>query len=211
MSGVTFSGVIASYLRPFLACFFTGLAIKIMDDYLDTAFESTLGVTWAIQLKEAALPYALLFFSLGCLAEQQWSITLFWASYAVGMRGDLRRPLALGLTGWQETFALGVILSLVWDCQNVFTSWAAIFSLQGIDDLVDRKIDKLVGSDNWALRWGVVETSMMVIIVLTLLAYLDIAKLILVFLSSFLVIATQDWGTAKGGNSLDTDCHIGPS
>ena len=111
MSGAIFSGV-AAYLRPFLASFFTGTAVKIMDDHIDTPLDALVGNrTWAAELKEAALPYALLALSLGFLAEPNWSATLFWASYAVGMRGDLNRPLALGLTGWQETAIVGVVIS----------------------------------------------------------------------------------------------------
>ncbi len=197
MSGAIFSGV-AAYLRPFLASFFTGTAVKIMDDHIDTPLDALVGNrTWAAELKEAALPYALLALSLGFLAEPNWSATLFWASYAVGMRGDLNRPLALGLTGWQETAIVGVVISPICGWQALLTSWAAVFSIQGIDDLIDQKTDKAAGADNWATRWGVIETSLLVAIAIGIVACLDVTKLVLVFGSCLLIIIILHYGARK--------------
>jgi len=109
-----------------------------MDDYLDGPLDRLIGKkTWAADLQEATLPYALLAFSLAVIAEPTWSITLFWASYAVGMRGDRLRPLPLGLTGWQEALLLGVLTLSAFGWKALVTSWAAIFSLQAVDDLLD--------------------------------------------------------------------------
>jgi hypothetical protein len=209
LSGGTFScGIfslgIFSFLRPFFACFFTGIAIKIMDDFLDASIDSMIGKrTWAASLDEAALPYALVALSLAAVAEPVWSITLFWASYAVGMRGDLTRPLPLGLTGWQEASLLGMIAILAFGWRTVFTSWAAIFSVQAIDDLLDRKQDKMSGAANWAIQWGVVETSLTASIVIIALGYLDIAKLVFVFATGPLVVKIQELSTRKEEKPCD--------
>lgn len=160
------------------------MAIKIMDDYIDAPWDALFGqTTWVAELKEAALPYALMALCLGCLADTTWAVTLFWASYVVGMRGDLKRPLALGLTGWQEATLAGVVIYLVSGGYALFTSWAAVFVMQCIDDLLDQSLDKLSGADNWATRWGRVEIGLSLVIVSTVLARLHPAKLILVLMS----------------------------
>lgn len=198
MFGGTFSIVIFPFLRPCLACFFIGTAIKIMDDYLDAPVDQIIGrQTWAAGLEEAALPYALLAVSLAVPAEPSWAITLFWASYAMGMRGDLTRPLPLGLRGWQEALVLGVISGLVFGWRATISSWLAIFTVQAIDDLMDQAQDKMTGAGNWASRWGMVETGLATIIAILILSCLDIAKLVLVLMNSFLVVGIQRCWTRK--------------
>jgi 4-hydroxybenzoate polyprenyltransferase len=198
LSGGTFSVVILPFLRPWLACFFTGTAVKIMDDYLDTPVDRIIGrQTWAARLEEAALPYALLALSLAVIAEPIWAITLFWASYAMGMRGDMARLLPLGLRGWQEALVLGVISGLAFGWKVTISSWLAIFTVQAIDDLVDQQQDKMTGAGNWASRWGMVETGLATIIAILILSCLDIAKLVLVLMNSFLVLGVQRCWTRK--------------
>ncbi|NMB11415.1 MAG: hypothetical protein GX977_03915 [Firmicutes bacterium] len=176
----------------------------MMDDFLDASLDSMIGKrTWTASLGEAALPYALVALSLAALAEPVWAVTLFWASYAVGMRGDLTRPLPLGLTGWQEALLLGMIAIWAFGWRTVFTSWAAIFSIQAIDDLLDRKQDKMTGAGNWATRWGVVETGLAATMIIILLGYLDIAKLVLVFITGLLVVRVQQLGNRKEEKPCD--------
>lgn len=166
------------------------MTIKMMDDYLDGPLDRLIGKkTWAADLQEATLPYALLAFSLAVIAEPTWSITLFWASYAVGMRGDRLRPLPLGLTGWQEALLLGVLTLSAFGWKALVTSWAAIFSLQAVDDLLDHQQDKMCGAANWATRWGVVETGLAAAIAIALLCYLDVIKLLLVSINGPLIVS----------------------
>lgn len=169
-----------------------------MDDYLDAPLDRLISKrTWAMDLQEAALPYALIALSLGIIADPLWSITLFWASYSIGMRGDLSRPLPLGLTGWQEGLFLGVLTLLLFGWKALLTSWAAIFSVQAIDDLLDQKQDRMSGAGNWAVRWGTVETCLAVAISVAILCYLDVMKLILVWINGLLVVSIQQYGARK--------------
>ncbi len=200
MSGAIFDLPLPDLLRCALACFFTGTAIKLMDDYLDAPCDKMMGKkTWAAELEAAALPYALAALSLGVAAQPAWSITIFWASYALGMRGDLSRPLNLGLTGWQEALILALIAWLVFGWQESLTSWAAMFALQAVDDLIDQRQDRLTGAVNWALRWGSVETALACALAVTLLIYLHPLKLVLVFLISLAVAAVQERASRSEG------------
>ena len=198
MCGGIFSITISSLIRPFLACFFTGTAVKIMDDYLDASTDRMVGRrTWAAELEEAALPYALVALSLAVIAEPVWSVTLFWASYAVGMRGDLARCLPLGLKGWQEALLIGIIAGLAYGWKTTVSSLLAIFSVQAIDDLIDQEQDKMAGAGNWVLRWGTVETSLAAIIAVLILSCLDIIKLLLVLTNGLLVVIIHRYGARR--------------
>ncbi|NLY29301.1 MAG: hypothetical protein GX047_01555 [Firmicutes bacterium] len=204
MSGTTFDLPLLSLIRLALACFLTGTAVKLMDDYLDAPFDQMIGKrTWAAELKEAAFPYALAALSLGVAADPVWSITLFWASYAVGMRGDLIRPLSLGLTGWQEALVLAFLAHLLFGWQEMLSSWMAIFALQAIDDLRDQREDGLTGAGNWAVKWGTVETAIAAVLAVAVSAYLNLGKLVLVLLSSLLVVIIQESGAGTGGQTGD--------
>ncbi|NLY51403.1 MAG: hypothetical protein GX063_00655 [Firmicutes bacterium] len=204
MSGAIFDLPMLSLIRSALACFFTGTAVKLMDDYLDAPFDQMIGKrTWAAELEEGALPYALAALSLGAAAHPVWSVTLFWASYTMGMRGDLTRPLSLGLTGWQEALILGLLAFLFFDWQEMLTSWTAIFALQAIDDLRDRREDRLTGAGNWAVKWGVVETALAAALAVAVSAYLDLLKLVLVLLGSLVVVIIQESGAGTGGQTGD--------
>ncbi|NMB25612.1 MAG: hypothetical protein GX986_08775 [Firmicutes bacterium] len=210
MSGVIFNGL-ATYLRLFVACLSTGIAIKIMDDYIDGPWDALIGQkTWAAGLKEAALPYALMALCLGCLADSTWAVTFFWASYAVGMRGDLIRPLALGLTGWQEVALAGVVIYLTCGGYAMFTSWAAIFVMQCIDDLLDQSLDRMSGAHNWATKWGKVEIGISLAIALVVLAQLHPVKLILALVSYALIAFLLRPKHSMGGEA-GVDGNIVPS
>jgi len=193
-----------SLLRSAMACFFTGTAIKLMDDFIDVPCDRIIGKrTLAAELKEAALPYALAALSLGMTANPAWAVTLFWASYSIGMRGDLTRPLSLGLTGWQEALVLGLPAVLVFGWQEMVTSWAASFALQAMDDLRDQREDQLTGADNWAARWGTVETALAAVLAVTISAYLNLSKFVLVLLTGMVIVIIQESGTRTGGQACD--------
>ena len=169
-----------------------------MDDYLDASTDRMVGRrTWAAELEEAALPYALVALSLAVIAEPVWSVTLFWASYAVGMRGDLARCLPLGLKGWQEALLIGIIAGLAYGWKTTVSSLLAIFSVQAIDDLIDQEQDKMAGAGNWVLRWGTVETSLAAIIAVLILSCLDIIKLLLVLTNGLLVVIIHRYGARR--------------
>ncbi|MGI6567248.1 MAG: hypothetical protein GX341_08610 [Firmicutes bacterium] len=202
MSGATFNPSLVSLAGSALCCFFTGIAVKLMDDYLDAHFDQMAGKrTWAGELGEAALPYALAALSLGAAFNPAWSLTLFWASYAMGMRGDMTRPLSLGLTGWQEALVLGVFALLVFGWKEVFTSWGAIFVLQAIDDLRDEREDRLTSAGNWAVQWGVVETGLTGVLMAIILARLDLWKLVLVLSAGLVAAAVQESKAVGGGQA----------
>ena len=183
MSGATFEWN-PWFLLLFTSTFFSGLAIKLMDDYLDIPWDTIIGRrTWAAKHQHAVLPYALMALCLACLANPFWAVSLFWASYMLGMRGDLNRALALGLTGWQEALITGALLYIIIGGSTLVTSVGAVFCIQSIDDLMDQRLDLASGSSNWATKWGKVELSLAVLIALGPLIYFQPTKVVMVMVN----------------------------
>ncbi|NLK08402.1 MAG: hypothetical protein GX316_06835 [Firmicutes bacterium] len=209
MSGAIFEGTLLN-LRPFLACVFAGFAIKIMDDYLDGPLDALVGkISWSTRLEKGALPYALMVFCLGVAADDGWAVTLFWASYALGMRGDLQRSLLSRLTGWQEIVLTGLCISAVYGSRALGTSWLAVFIVQAWDDLLDKDIDKLTGAHNWAIQWGSTETAISLVIAVSLLSLLHPVKLLLVLISYILITRLMRLLISTGGRAdVDTDIVV---
>lgn len=158
-----------------------GLAIRLMDDFLDTPLDLRQGLrTPAHSLGSACLPYALAALSIGCLLAPKLAAALFLGAYAVGMASDLGRMLPLGLQGYQESLLAVLIGSL--GAGLVVMTWAVVMmiAIQAFDDLVDVETDQQTGGHNWCRRYGTGE------VVLSGLLSLAIG----VFLSPMLTILT---------------------
>ena len=132
----------------FLAALLTGVAVKVLDDFLDAAPEDR--AAWAFPYGAAALAVA------GALAPEVAAV-LFLASYAVGMFGFPGRRMPSGLPAWVESclaVGLGALLA-GWGLTVV--ALAGVTALQCWDDVMDCREDRLVGQANLAARFGRVE------------------------------------------------------
>lgn len=144
---------------------FTGVAIRLMDDFLDEPepFLSRLAPLVA-RAGRGVIAYALFFLALGAACNLEWAVTLFLCAYAIGMGHDGLRPLPSGLPAWGESalaLAVGVgrfgFFSLV-------ASFTAVLFVQILDDFMDVREDRERGGGNWVLRWGSVESALMAVL-----------------------------------------------
>src|SRR5690606_29875589 len=102
LSGAIFeSGPAAARLLAAVAA--AGVAIKLMDDYLDQELDALLGRrTLAAAVGPGAVAYAMAALALAMLLDGPAAGSLFLAAYAVGMAHDPAGRLPTGLAGWQE-------------------------------------------------------------------------------------------------------------
>lgn len=147
--------------RAAAAVFLTGLAVKLMDDFLDLRTDLQAGIPSAGErLGEATLPYALLLLALGALMDVRVAVPLFTASYAVGMAFDLSRVLPSGLYGWQEALlAVGAGAAFAGPAQQLW-ALAVVAFVQCMDDIADVNKDAWSGNSNLVRRLGSGEVHM---------------------------------------------------
>ncbi|SDC26734.1 MULTISPECIES: hypothetical protein [unclassified Candidatus Frackibacter] len=193
---------INSLFNNFIAVFFAGISIKLMDDYLDQNLDELIGKqTLAIKLRRATIPYALLSFSLSVILNIQWAISLFWGSYIIGMGNDLSNSLPSGLKAYQESIILFSIGCFLLPIYELISSILIIFNLQLIDDLIDAKKDEQIFHRNFTHILGERQAILLILIILVLNLYLHFEKTILVFLTTPLVIfLLEDEGGEEGGD-----------
>ena len=78
----------AYIIKKILSVFFTGMVIKIMDDYLDQDIDFLQKDQNLFTVIEyGGLPYALILLSLAFVFDPVTSLSLFLGSFALGMAG----------------------------------------------------------------------------------------------------------------------------
>lgn len=153
----------------FIAFVLTGFVIKLMDDFLDYNFDILVGKpNLSHGMGKGVLPYTLLLFSGAVLIEKDYSISLFLAAYGIGMLKDMEK-LPTGLLSWQETMIVVFIGLLVFKKKFIFAS-LGILLIQLLDDVFDYKYDKMVGGRNFAVRFGITETTLAAFIIFAFIA-----------------------------------------
>ena len=134
--------------RQVAAITLSGLAIKLLDDYLDRQEADEL----------RPLPaYAILALSVAVALAPGPALSLFLAAYAVGMLKDLAVPFPAGLVGWQEIalVLLGGLLLTGW--REMLGSVALMVAAQSAVDLLDWGLDRAHGRPSWVGRLGLGE------------------------------------------------------
>lgn len=160
MFGVGFEEALISTVRAGAAILCTGLAVKLMDDFLDLQYDSQAGIpSPAVRLGEATLPYGLILLAIGAAFHAPIALSLFVAAYSIGMIQDLKRPLPSGLTGWQESIlVLGLGALLLGPVIQIWGLAMMVF-IQVIDDMIDYHVDQMSGNPNLLRRFGWVEVN----------------------------------------------------
>ncbi|MEW9123223.1 MAG: hypothetical protein AB2421_10970 [Thermotaleaceae bacterium] len=161
-----------------------GIVIKLLDSYLDDEIPSRMKDP---ALKYALLPYGLILFTIAVTLDISYAVTLFSASYILGMFFNFNRKLPSGLTGWQESLCILLINFLKFSFLPIFTSILAIFFIQCVDDLKDMNWDKKLGFHNLANQFGKIEIITVSIILFIVLTMYDFRKLVLIILCYFLI------------------------
>lgn len=137
------------------ALLMTGVAVKLMDDFLDEEVDRELGhENLAARLGRATLPYALVLLGLGMALATRVSLAMFLAAYSLGMAGDLSRRLPTGLKGYQESLVTVGLGAMVSGWRTMAAALAVVVWLQAADDLVDRSLDRRARSFNLAEFFG---------------------------------------------------------
>lgn len=192
MSGVGFDPAqVGEWVRLAAAVLLTGVAVKLMDDFLDLRYDIFEGAdTLAVRLGEGSIAYALISFALAAMADAQAAVALMVGAYAVGMAGDFDRQLPSGLYGLQESFILLVVAALLLPWRVVLWAASAMLCVQLLDDLEDLASDRLSGNPNLARRIGVVEAHMLALAALFAAALAHPAGTVAVFVAVPLV----SWG-----------------
>lgn len=130
-------------------------AVKLTDDFLDQ--ETDLGggrYNWAVCLGPGAMVYALVLLALAAALNARVSLSLFFASYVVGMTNSLGTLLPSRLTGWQESALVTALGIIVFDTRTAFFALLFVASVQLFDDFLDMSSDRLCGQRNFACRFG---------------------------------------------------------
>ena len=143
----------------------SAIAIKLADDYLDQDMDKS-EKNFATALGKGSMLYGMLSMALAASLNASISLSLFFASYIIGMFHDLKNLFPSRLSGFQESvliFIVGIIL-LGW--KIILFSIFFVISIQLLDDYIDDSKDELIGHRNWAHRLGRVECFLLFILTL---------------------------------------------
>ncbi|MGE5484470.1 MAG: hypothetical protein ACM3X4_05600 [Ignavibacteriales bacterium] len=175
--------IVRDTFRFFLCAALTGLAIKIMDDWLDISRDRCDGDTppgpgpdLVSRLGDASLPYALLLFACAVPIDGRTAVALFLMAYAAGMGGASSRDLyPSGLRGWQESVVSALISWVACGWRVTAVAGLCMACIQGFDDVMDygeggARAAPLVG------RFGIVEVAAVAAAMALLSLALDIPR-----------------------------------
>lgn len=142
-----------------------GGAVKLMDDFLDSEYDICRGErTMAVKLGRASLPYALVLALSSAYLNLTLAISVFLASYALGMFTNWQEKLPTRVPAYVE---IAVAVFLLWMMVGWRTAiWALAFMalIDWLDDVIDMTKDERAGQKNIALQIGVVETTLLILI-----------------------------------------------
>lgn len=159
MSGATSDGLIEwlanvpAFVRWFMAALGTGMAVKLMDDVLDSALDRMRGLrNLADRLGRAATPYALLALAVGMVFDSRLGLALFLAAYAIGMTARPFERLPSGLQAWHEMVVAAVLLFGVSGWRLGLQALLSLLAVQLWDDMWDRGEGLSPGPRAWVSR-----------------------------------------------------------
>lgn len=159
------------------AVFLCGVTVKLLDDYLDQDLDYRTGhANWAYYLGKSTPIYALVAFALAAALHYLLAVSLFLASYIIGMTHEMHQLLPSKLSGWQESLlalSFGVLLC---GWHPMLFSLLFIGAVQIFDDCCDYYLDAMAGvtsKRNVARLLGPVEAVLLTILLLMLAWYLQ--------------------------------------
>ncbi|MFW5998354.1 MAG: hypothetical protein ACOC4G_11975 [Bacillota bacterium] len=156
----------------YLGIFFMGIVIKLMDDYLDQDFDKLKDeniINYSIKLKKGILPYSLLLFVFALYLNFEETLSLFLASYVIGMVYDLKQRLPSYLYGWQESLVVLFLCIIMTSLSITISSLILVIMLQLIDDYIDYYKDLEVNEENYIKKLGYIP-GITVIVILGLIS-----------------------------------------
>ncbi|UOF89530.1 hypothetical protein LSG31_16780 [Fodinisporobacter ferrooxydans] len=179
-----------SFISTFAALVLVGMVIKVMDDALDIEYDTFLGKrTLPVRLGRATLPYCLMILAIAIYLQPPTTLSLFMASYIIGMGHDFREKMPSQIRGWAES-AIAVVLMLLLVGWNIaFWSIAIMIVIQLLDDLSDIRDDVKTGQRNFAVRFGILEVTFVLLIAFAIAVLLSPLQSVFVLLATPVVHA----------------------
>ncbi len=177
-------------LKRFLGIYFTGIVIKLMDDYLDLK-EDKLNeeFNFFYLLHKGILPYTLIIFFIALSFNFNEALTLFSSSYIIGMGYEWKTKYSSGLKGWQESIIIMIITIYFTSFHKFFLSFIFILSAQLIDDLIDFN-NELTNFKNTVNIFGLTPTIILILIFILFLYKIDYILIIYYFSALFSLYLT---------------------
>lgn len=174
-----------------MATIFSGIAIKLMDDALDQELDIACSrFNWAEVLGPGTVAYAAVSLAIAAAINSPISLTLFFASYSIGMFNNLRQVLPTKLCGWQESVIIILTGTIFFSWEYMAFSLLFIMAVQLFDDFVDCKSDIIAGQRNFAVKFGRTECALFCCILLLLALQVAGAAILLpVFAGTVLLYA----------------------
>ncbi len=170
------------------------VAVKLMDDLLDGDVGGPRDHDLVSRHETRALgaggaaAYALGLGMVAAALNTEWAVTLFLASYAVGMLDDPLRRLPSRLPAGVESFLAILIGVSAYGWRSAVASLACIVLIQALDDLVDYRSDLQAGRRNWAVATVKFEVTLIAMIWFVIGLSLDWARLVASLLAVWLVM-----------------------
>lgn len=140
-------------------------AVKLADDYLDREFDAIAGRTnWAEQLGQGTMLYAMFLLALAAGINAPLSLSLFLASYVIGMFNSMRTKLPSRLNGLQESLLALTAGIILFGWNYMLFAFTFVLAVQLFDDYLDVQSDQIAGQRNLAKRFGSLECLVMGVI-----------------------------------------------
>lgn len=151
--------------KRFAGVFLIGIVIKIMDDYLDRdidRFKEQWNITLIIN--RGILPYSLVLLIFSLYLNFPEGVSIFAASYLVGMINDLNEKLPTKLYAWQEGIFLIILTTYMSSLKDSISALLIVSSIQIIDDFIDMKKDKYIDNSNIVNKIGKINAFIITIV-----------------------------------------------
>ncbi|NLB74812.1 MAG: hypothetical protein GX795_12475 [Firmicutes bacterium] len=143
------SFITSRLVSDLLAVALAGVAIKLLDDFLDYAVDLAAGNPSLIDvLGSGSVVYTLIFAVFACSINLRLAAPLMLSAYAVGMLKDPAQMLPLGLSAWMESAVVALASWSIFGWPATLASLLLMTAVEFIDDLFDYSRDERGPSTN---------------------------------------------------------------
>ena len=152
------SFVTSRILFDLLAVALAGIAIKLLDDFLDYAVDFACGNPSLIDvLGSGSVVYTLVFAVLACSINLELTAPLMLAAYSVGMLKAPSEMLPLGLSAWMESVVIVIATWAIFGWSATTVSILLMLAVEFVDDIIDYSRDSVGVVTNLAHTLGKVQ------------------------------------------------------
>ncbi|HHV62071.1 MAG TPA: hypothetical protein GXX51_05465 [Firmicutes bacterium] len=191
-TGMTGTTGVGLSLRALSAALLAGVAIKLVDDYIDREVDEISGrYSLAAVLEGALIPYALLCAALACALDSPLASSLIIGSYIVGMLHDLDEVFPSGFSARLESLLAGALGVIILGWKAILSSVILMLGVQLVDDIVDYLRGGITAGRNYARAFGCVESGAAALACIILGLILN-SSMTIVVLVAFLVLVAGE-------------------